>query len=69
MFRLIDEVSEHGIKGINWNRVLPFNNRTVDRMMMISTMTLNMADTADAAVHAAIESCGNWVLFAGAFVT
>ena len=69
MFRLIDEVSEHGIKGINWNRVLPFNNRTVDRMMMISTMTLNMADTADAAVHAALESCGNWVLFAGAFVT
>ncbi len=28
-----------------------------------------MADTADAAVHAAIESCGNWVLFSGVFVS
>ena len=69
MFRLIDEVTKHSSKGINWNRVLPFNNRTVDRMMMISAMTFSVADTADAAVHAAIESCGEWVLFAGAFVT
>ncbi len=28
-----------------------------------------MADTADAAVHAAIESCGNAILFSGVFVS
>lgn len=69
MLHLMDEALEHGLKEINWNKVIPFNNRAVDRMMMISTMTLNMADTADAAVHAALESCGNWVLFAGSYVT
>lgn len=32
-------------------------------------MTFTVADTADAAIHAAIESGGNWVLFSGKFVT
>ena len=30
---------------------------------------LNASDTADAAVHAALESAGDWVLFSGKFVT
>ena len=64
-----EEVREHGHGNVNWNAVIPFNNRTVDRMLMISSMTFTMADTVDAAVHAAVESCGNWVLFSGAFVT
>ena len=37
-------------------------------MLMIASMTFNVADTADAAVHAAIESGANWVLFSGKFV-
>jgi len=49
--------------------VIPFRNRTVDRMLAVSSMTFTVADTADAAVHAAIESSGNWVLFSGRFVT
>lgn len=53
---------------LNWNRILPFRNRTVDRMLTISSMTFTVADTADAAIHAAIESSGNWVLFSGKFV-
>ena len=32
-------------------------------------MKVTVADTADAAVRAALESGGNWVLFAGRFVT
>ena len=32
-------------------------------------MTFTFADTADAAIHAALESGGNWVLFSGKFVT
>lgn len=54
---------------LNWNTILPFRNRTVDRMLTISAMTFTVADTADAAIHAAIESGGNWVLFSGRFVT
>ena len=52
----------------DWSEVIPFKNRTVDRMLAIASMTFNVADTADAAVHAAIESGGNWVLFSGKFV-
>ena len=67
---LVEEVKAHdGITGINWRNVVPFKNRTIDRMMTVSTMTFSLADTADAAVHAALESCGNWVLFSGRFVT
>ena len=36
-------------------------------MLTIASMTFTVADTADAAVHAALESGGNWVLFAGCF--
>lgn len=54
---------------VDWHEVIPFNNRTVDRMLMIASMTFNVADTADAAIHAAIESGANWVLFSGKFVT
>ncbi len=73
--RLIRELSRDDIQNtgnldqVNWKAIIPFHNRTVDRMIMVSSMTFTMADTADAAVHAAIESCGNWVLFSGVFVS
>ena len=54
---------------LHWNTILPFRNRTVERMVTISSMTFTVADTTDAAIHAAIESGGNWVLFSGRFVT
>ena len=61
--------THHGFKGIDWGKVIPLNNRTVDRMMTVASMTFTVADTADAAVHAALESAGDWVLFSGKFVT
>ena len=73
--RLISELSRNDIQDmsslnhVNWKAVIPFHNRTVDCMLMISGMTFTLADTADAAVHAAIESCGNWVMFSGVFVS
>ncbi|MDR1766027.1 MAG: hypothetical protein LBR77_08060, partial [Lachnospiraceae bacterium] len=68
--RLAQGVMDHkGLKGINWGNVVPVGNRTVDRMMTVASMTFTVADTADAAVRSAIESGGNWVLFAGRFVT
>lgn len=68
--RLCYEFGLHdGVKGIDWSNVVPFRNRTVERLLTVSSMTFNVADTADAAVYAALESAGNWVLFAGNFVT
>lgn len=66
--RLAGELAT-GKEAINWGQVIPFRNRTVDRMLTIASMTFTVADTADAAIHAAIESGGNWVLFSGHFVT
>lgn len=72
--RLLGELSREDIQSwgeldkINWNGIIPFRNRTVDRILTIASMTFTVADTADAAVHAAIESGGNWVLFSGRFV-
>ncbi len=60
--------NEHSdIRDIDWKSVMPFGNPAIDRMMTIASMTFTMADTADAAVHAAIESCGNWLLFSKTF--
>lgn len=73
--RLVQEIktqeisSFSALKLIDWDLVKPFRNRTVDRMLTVASMTFTMADTADAAVHAALESGGNWVLFAGHFTT
>ncbi len=65
-----DDINDWGdISRIDWKSTVPFRNRTIDRMLMISSMTFTIADTADAAVHAAIESCGNWILFSGTFVS
>ena len=73
--RLINEIKDKQIssladmKLVEWSNVKPSNNRTIDRMLTISTMTFTIADTADAAIRAAIESGGNWAIFAGRFVT
>lgn len=68
--RLSLQWNEHSdIKNIDWESVMPFGNPAIDRMMTIASMTFTMADTADAAVHAAIESCGNWLLFSKVFVS
>jgi len=61
-------IEKKGIKGINWRYVFPFANRTIDRMLLVSTMTFNVVDTGDATLRAAIESGGNWVIFSGRFV-
>lgn len=52
---------------IPWRDIIPVGNRTVDRMIAVSSMTLVVADTTDAAVHASLESAGNWILFSQRF--
>ena len=61
-------INHRGFKGIDWNSISPIGNRSVDRCLAIAHMTLNVVDTADAAMRAAIESGGNWVIFSGRFV-
>ena len=68
--RLARELQAHDdIDNMDWGRVLPFGNRDIDRLLALSAMTLSVADTADAAMRAAIDSCGNTLLFATRFVT
>jgi len=38
-------------KQVNWNNVIPFKNRTIVRMMSISTGTLTAVDVADAVIR------------------
>ena len=53
---------------VNWSKTIPAENRTIDRMLTISSLAFTVADTTDAAIRAAIESGGNWIIFSGRFV-
>ncbi len=55
--RFITELkNKNSLKEIDWEKVIPVNNRTVARMMTISSGTFTAIDMADAAVHAAPKS-------------
>jgi len=57
--RLLDECKvKESIQEINWRAVLPFKNRTIVRMLTISTGTFTAVDLVDAAARAMIESGG-----------
>lgn len=57
--RLITEYREHkNFKDIDWNNVIPFGNRTTERMMTIATGTFTIVDMMDAAIRSIIESGG-----------
>ncbi len=67
--RLIDQTNSlQDLDKVDWDLVLPFGNRTVERMMTVASMTLSVADTADAAAHAALESGFNWLIFSRTIV-
>lgn len=55
--RFISELKEkQDVREVEWKKVIPFNNRTIVRMMTIATGTFTAIDMADAAVHAATKS-------------
>lgn len=55
--RFISELKEkQDIGAVEWKKVIPFNNRTIVRMMTIATSTFTAIDMADAAVHSATKS-------------
>ncbi len=55
--RLILEYNSSGSwKTVNWSNVLPFNNRTIARMLTISSGTFVAVDMADAAIRASLST-------------
>jgi hypothetical protein len=67
--RLVNEVKIKGnFKDIEWKNCLPWNNRTIIRMLTIATGTFTACDLIDATIRGAIKSGGNPALFAKEFL-
>lgn len=67
--RLVMQYKENnGWDGIDWRKVVPFNNRTIVRMMTIASGTFTAIDMAGAAIQGAAKSGGNAALFAKEFL-
>ena len=57
---LIDEKKNAGDwKNVNWNNVVPWGNRTINRMLTIATGTFTTVDVADAAIRSVVKNGGN----------
>lgn len=62
--RLIDEFKDKkSLKDVDWDKTIPFGNRTIERMMTIATGTFTAIDTLDAVIEGAINSKANWAEF------
>lgn len=67
--RLIDEKRQgQSWDNVNWSSVVPLNNRTIERMITISSGTFMAVDMADAAIRSGVKSHGSSVSFATNFV-
>lgn len=72
--RLVTAIKEKPIHNLNdfihldWQSILPFKNRTIVRMLTISTGTFTSVDLADAAIRGAVKSGGNGVVFLQQFI-
>ena len=54
---LITEYQKYeSFEKIDWEKVIPVGNRTIERMLTIATGTFTAVDMADAAIHAASKS-------------
>lgn len=56
---IIEKQQSNEWKDVNWLNVMPFNNRTINRMLTIASGTFVAVDAADAAIRAAIKNGGN----------
>lgn len=62
--RFISELKEKkSVRELDWKKIVPFNNRTIVRMMTIATGTFTTIDLADAAIHAAGKSVDTMTFF------
>lgn len=63
--RLVMEVKATGsFRNVEWKKTLPWNNRTIARMLTIATGTFSAVDLADAAIRAGLKSGGDLATFA-----
>lgn len=56
VYHLIKELKNKDKKSIEWNKVIPFYNRTIIRMMTVSTGVFTAVDLADAAIETAVKN-------------
>lgn len=62
--RLHEEMkAKRAFREIEWEKTLPWSNRTIKRMLTISTGTFTAVDLADAAIRAGMKSGGDPVTF------
>ncbi len=66
--RFIEEIKDKkNIEDVDWDKTIPFNNRTIERMMTIATGTFCAVDSLDAAVRGVISGAqagaGFWAAF------
>ena len=67
--RLVQEKQLHeNWQNVNWRNTLPFNNRTITRMITISSGTFMAMDMADAAIRSGIKSGGEPATFVTNFI-
>lgn len=67
--RFIEQIKKkQSILELDWKALLPFNNRTIVRMMTIATGAFTVADLGDAAIRAGMESCGAVPVFISKFI-
>lgn len=63
--RIVSEIkAERSFDDIDWKQTLPWNNRTIVRMLTIATGTFTAVDLADASIRAARKSGGDAAAFA-----
>lgn len=57
---LIEEKKNAGEwEKMNWNKIVPWGNRTINRMLTIATGTFTTVDVADAAIRSVVKNDGN----------
>jgi hypothetical protein len=56
------------LERIDFKKLIPFNNRTMVRMITIASGTLSAFDAADAAIRSALKSGGNLAVFGSNFI-
>lgn len=67
--RLVQEKQLHeNWQNVDWRSTLPFNNRTITRMITISSGTFMAMDMADAAIRSGINSGGEPATFVTNFI-
>ena len=55
--------SWNDIVNLNWRKIVPVNNRTINHMMLVASGTFVAVDLGDAAIRSAIKCGGSWQKF------